>query len=80
MPTLAEKLHPRRFPSMSGKMAAVAGYILGERWTRPRIVELVITSDGWALARNAGHVEFDIIVGTAADLERNWNDLLARRA
>ena len=59
MPTLAEKLHPKRFPSMSGKMAAIVGYILGEEWTRPRIVELVVTSDGWVLARNAGHVGFD---------------------
>ena len=28
------------------------------------------------LARNAGHVGFDTIVGTAADLERNWDNLL----
>ena len=28
------------------------------------------------LARNAGHVGFNTIVGTAADLERNWNNLL----
>ena len=57
-------------------MAAVVGYILGRRWTRPRIVELVITSDGWVLARNAGHIGFDTIVGSAADLERNWENLL----
>ena len=57
-------------------MAAVVGYILGEEWTAPSIVELVITSDGWVLARNTGHVEFDIIVGTAADMERNWGNLL----
>ena len=33
MPTLTERLHPRRFPGMSGKMAAVVGYILGEGWS-----------------------------------------------
>lgn len=76
MPTLAEALHPRRFPGMSGRMAAVLGYILGRRWTRPRIVELVITSDGWALARNAGYLGFNVIVGTATDLERNWENLM----
>jgi hypothetical protein len=28
------------------------------------------------LARNAGHIGCDTIIGTAADLERNWNDLM----
>ena len=76
MPTLTAKLHPKRFPNMSGKMAAIVGYILSRRWTRPRIAELVVTSDGWVLARNAGQVVFDTIVGTAEDLERNWNNLM----
>jgi hypothetical protein len=76
MPTLAEVLHPRLFPNMSGKMAAVVGYILGEVWSKPSIVEMVVTSDGWVLARNDGHVGFDTIVGTATDLDRNWNNLL----
>ena len=74
--TLADRLHPRRFPGMSGRMAAVVGYILGRRWTRPRIAELVVTSDGWVLARNAGHVGFDTIVGSARDMARNWDNLL----
>jgi hypothetical protein len=76
MPTLNDKLHPRRFPGMSGRMAAVVGYILGEVWSKPRIAELVITSDGWLLARNAGHIGFDTIIGTAEDLERNWGNLM----
>ena len=76
MPTLADKLHPKRFPNMSGRMAAVVGCILGEEWTRPVIAELVITSDGWVLARDEGQVTFNVIVGTAADLERNWLALL----
>jgi hypothetical protein len=61
---------------MSGKMVAIVGYILGCRWTRPSIAEMVVTSDGWLLARNRGHIGFDNIVGTAADLERNWENLL----
>jgi hypothetical protein len=76
MPTLVEKLHPRRFPGMSPKMTAIVGYILRKRWTRPSIAELVITSDGWLLARDEGQVTFDAIVGTAEDLERNWGNLL----
>jgi hypothetical protein len=76
MPTLSDRLHPKRFPGMSGRMAAIVGYILGERWSKPRIAELVVTSDGWVLARNAGQVWFGTIIGTAADLERNWSNLL----
>ena len=76
MPTLSERLHPQRYPGMSGKMAAIVGYILGEEWSKPRIAELVITSDGWVLARDEGQIGFDTIVGTAADLERNWGNLL----
>jgi hypothetical protein len=33
MPTLIEKLHPKRFPGMS--VAAIVGYILGEDWSKP---------------------------------------------
>jgi hypothetical protein len=76
MPTLTESLHPRRFPGMSGKMAAIVGYILGEVWSKPSIAEMVVTSDGFVLAQNEGHVGFNTIIGTAADLERNWNNLL----
>jgi hypothetical protein len=76
MNMITDKLHPRRFPRMSDRMAAVTGYILGRRWTRPRIAELVITSDGWVLARDEGQVTCNVIVGTAADLERNWRNLL----
>ena len=38
MPTLIDKLHPDRFSGMSGRMAAVVGYILGQEWSAPRIV------------------------------------------
>ena len=76
MPPLIAKLHPKRYPNMSGKMTAIVGCILRRRWTRPTIAELVITSDGWVLARDEGQVTFDSIIGTAADLERNWIALL----
>ena len=46
---LAEKLHPDRFSAMSGKMAAIIGYILGESWTEPEIAALSVTSDGFVL-------------------------------
>jgi len=74
---LAEKLHPRRFPGMSGKMAAIVAQILGEHWTEPELAGLVITSDGLVLARQAGDVGCNHIIGSAGYLERNISGLLA---
>lgn len=67
--TLAAKLHPDRFSAMSGKMAAIVGYILGESWTEPEIAALSVTSDGFVLT----DAEF---FGEAADLDRNLLNLL----
>ena len=79
MTMIADKLHPQRFPNMSGKMAAIVGCILGKDWTEPTIAELVVTSDGYVLARNSGHIGFDAIIGLATDLQRNWDNLLSSR-
>ena len=65
----ADKLHPDRFSAMSGKMAAIVGYILGESWTEPEIAALSVTSDGFVLT----DAEF---FGEAADLDRNLLNLL----
>jgi hypothetical protein len=67
--TLTEKLHPERFSAMSGKMAAIVAYILGESWTEPEIAALSVTSDGFVLT----DAEF---FGEAADLDRNLLNLL----
>lgn len=67
--TLAEKLRPDRFSAMSGKMAAIVGYILGESWTEPEIAALSVTSDGYVTTDS----EF---FGEAADLDRNLLNLL----
>lgn len=67
--TLASKLRPERFTDMSGKMAAIVGYILGESWTEPEIVALSVTSDGYVTT----DAEF---FGEAADLDRNILNLL----
>jgi hypothetical protein len=67
--TLADKLKPDRFSAMSGKMAAIVGYIVGESWTEPEIAALSVTSDGFVLT----DAEF---FGEAADLDRNLLNLL----
>ena len=76
MTAIAEKLHPARFPGMSGRMAAVVGHILGVDWTKPSIAELVVTGDGYVLARNEGDCGCNAFIGSAADLQRNWRNLL----
>lgn len=53
---LVDKLRPDRFTAMSGKMAAIVGYILDERFSDPAISELVVTSDGFVLAQTEGEV------------------------
>lgn len=65
---LVEKLHPRRFPGMSGKMAAILGYILDEVWTNPQIYALAVTRDGHL-------VTTDAYLGAAADLDANLSRL-----
>jgi hypothetical protein len=75
--TWKAKLHPRRYPGMSGKMAAIVGAITGERYTEPALAELTITSDGVALARAEDDCGCNEWIGSAADLERNWQNLLS---
>ena len=51
---LVAKLRPDRFTAMSGKMAAIVGYILDERFSEPAISELVVTSDGLRVGAEGG--------------------------
>ena len=68
---LVAKLRPDRFTAMSGKMAAIVGYILVERFSEPAISELVVTSDGFVLAQTEGEVGANEMLGTEVDLNRN---------
>jgi hypothetical protein len=74
--SLVQKLNPANFTSMSGKMAAIVGCIIGTKYTDTEIVELCITSDRFVLARNKGHAGFDTFIGHETDLGRNWINLL----
>jgi hypothetical protein len=73
---LIEKLRPDRFTAMSGKMAAIVGYILDERFSDPAISELVVTSDGFVLAQSEGEVGANEMVCEEADLNRNLLTLI----
>lgn len=74
--TLTQKLYPGRFPGMSGKMAAIVAYVLGEDWTSPRITEMAVTSDGGVLAAEDGEVGLNHFIGDGGDLDRNVRNLL----
>jgi len=73
---LIRKLHPGRFTAMSPKMAAIVGCILGQEFTRPQLVGLTVTSDGFVLGMHAGDIGFNDFIGARADLDRNWDRLL----
>jgi hypothetical protein len=74
---LLEKLHPNRFPRMSGLMSAIVGHVLDAAFTQPSIAEIVVTSDGFVLARAEGEIGANHFIGTYRDLLRNWFSLLA---
>jgi len=75
---LRRKLNPARFTRMSGKMAAMVGYIVGaEHWGNPPIREMIVTSDRFVLGRIGEQIGFDTFFGSYADLVRNWLSLLS---
>jgi hypothetical protein len=73
---LIDKLRPDRFTAMSGKMAAIVGYIVDERFSEPAISEMVVTSDGFVLAQTEGEVGANDMIGEEADLNRNLLTLI----
>jgi hypothetical protein len=74
---LTQKLHPNRFSGMSTAMAAIVGFIIGERFTQPSIAEIVVTSDGLVLARTDGEASETHLIGSYADVLQNWLRLIA---
>jgi len=71
---LKDRLHPRRYPGMSPKMAFIVGAILGEDWASgPRGekspgTHFHITSDGFV-------VSGDMFIGSVDDFENNLERL-----
>jgi len=50
---------------------AILGCLLGEDWTTPRLVEIVITPDGHTLGRCEGQPSFSAFLGASEDLLKN---------
>ena len=73
---LRHKLNPNRFPRMTPVMAAIVGHLLDLRLGTLPILEMVVTSDGFVLARAEGEVGANHFLCDYGDLMRNWFGLL----
>ncbi|GAC1449379.1 MAG: hypothetical protein NVSMB9_33200 [Isosphaeraceae bacterium] len=60
-----------RAVEVSPHFLAILGCLLGEDWTTPRLVEIVITPDGHMLGRCDGEVSFKGFLGASENLIRN---------
>lgn len=64
----ANKIHTVQ---VSDHFQAILGCLLGEDWTTPKLIEMVITQDGHLLGRCDGEIEFKAFLGSLKDLLRN---------
>jgi hypothetical protein len=60
-----------RAVEVSDHFQAILGCLLGEDWTTPKLVEMVITPDGHLLGRCDGDSSFKAFLGASEDLIRN---------
>src|SRR5207248_10151125 len=74
--SVTEKLHPKRFPKMSGRMAAVVAFLIDQQVTRPTLIEIVVTSDHFVLAGLHDEVVANHLLCRYADLVRHGLALL----
>lgn len=51
----------------SDEFAAILGCLLNQHWTEPRIEELIVTSDGWLLARVEGDIGANDFLGKSIE-------------
>jgi hypothetical protein len=56
---------------VSDHFQPIVGCLLGEAWTTPRLVEIVITPDGHLLGRCDGEAAFKAFLGASEDLIKN---------
>ena len=63
--------HKLRAVQVSDHFQAILGCLLGEAWTAPRLVEMVITPDGHLLGRCDDEMAFKAFLGASEDLIKN---------
>jgi hypothetical protein len=57
--------------AVSDHFRAILGCLLGENWTTPCLIEMVITPDGHLLGKCEGQASFTAYLGASEDLLRN---------
>jgi hypothetical protein len=62
-----------RAAQVSDHLQAILGCLLGEGWTTPRLLVMVITPDGALLGRCEGQPGLSTFLGTSEDLLRNMH-------
>lgn len=60
-----------RSVQISDHFQAILGCLLGEDWTTPRLMEMIITPDGHLLGRCDGELAFKAFLGASEDLIKN---------
>jgi hypothetical protein len=60
-----------RAVQVSEHFQAILGCLLGEDWTTPRLIEMVIAPDGHLLGRCDGEASFKVFLGASEDLIKN---------
>jgi len=60
-----------RLVDVSDHFQAILGCLLGEDWTTPRLIEMVLTPDGHVLGRCDGDASFKAFLGSSEDLIKN---------
>lgn len=73
---LVRKLHPDKFPRLSGVMAAVVAFVLDTTFIEPPIVEIKVER-GVVFARAQGELAPKRPICQYADLLHNWLSLIA---
>lgn len=73
---LVRKLHPDKFPRLSGVMAAVVAFVLDTTFIEPPIMEIKVES-GVVFARAQGQLAPKRPICQYADLLHSWLSLVA---
>ena len=60
-----------RAVKVSDHFQAILGCLLGEDWTTPRLIEMVVTPDGHVLGRCDGDAAFKEFLGASEDRIKN---------
>jgi len=72
---LRQKFHPFRHPQMSRLMAAIVGFVIDAPFGDQRIADMIVTPDGFILARAQGEVS-SVAVTRYDELICGWFALL----